>query len=270
MREDFLLKTYVVITELYLLPIFSEWENFFMKRTKENRERIKRITATAMFAAIAYVSVVVLKFQVGGFLTFDLKDALIAVCGMYFGPLYALSIAVIVPFLEFITISGTGVYGLIMNILASVAFAVTASLLYKYKRTFWGAVVGLLGGIFAVVGIMLMANLLITPYYLNMPTATVASMIPTLLLPFNAVKAVINGALTLLLYKPLTSALKRAGFKKVGAESSVVHSEEEKRKSRIRSITVTVVALLIVAASIFVIYKFLGGSVSFFGDLKSK
>ena len=142
-----------------------------MKNKKINsraKDRIKKITATAMFAAIAYVSVVVLKFQVGGFLTFDLKDALIAVCGMYFGPLYALAISLIVPFLEFITISGTGVYGLIMNIMASVAFAVTASLLYKYKRTFLGAVWGLISGAFAMVGIMLVANLLITPYYLHM------------------------------------------------------------------------------------------------------
>ena len=242
-----------------------------MKNKKVNsgaKDRIKKITATAMFAAIAYVSVVVLKFQVGGFLTFDLKDALIAVCGMYFGPLYALSISLIVPFLEFITISSTGVYGLIMNILASVTFAVTASLLYKYKRTFWGAVIGLLGGTFAMVGIMLLANLLITPYYMDVPTEAVANMIPTLLLPFNAVKAIINGALTLLLYKPLTTALKRAGFRKAGWE--IAQTEEEKRKSKILSVIVTVVALLIVAASIFVIYKFLGGEVSFFNIFKTK
>ena len=237
---------------------------------KTNKDKIKRITATAMFAAIAYVSVVVLKFQVGGFLTFDLKDALIAVCGMYFGPLYALSIALIVPFIEFITISGTGVYGLIMNILASVAFSVTASLLYKYKRTFWGAVIGLLGGVFAMVGIMMIANLLITPYYLHMPTEAVAGMIPTLLLPFNAVKAIINASLTLLLYKPLTTALKRAGFRKAGWEQNpnVERTEEEKRKSKIRSIVVTAVAIVIVVASIFVIYKFLGGKVSFLDTFK--
>ena len=242
-----------------------------MKTNINNKDKIKRITATAMFAAIAYAGVVLLKFQVGGFLTFDLKDALIAVCGMYFGPLYALSIAIIVPFLEFITISGTGVYGLIMNILASVAFSLTASLLYKYKRTFWGAVIGLLGGVFAVVGIMLVANLLITPYYLHMPTETVAGMIPTLLLPFNAVKAVINAALTLLLYKPLTTALKRAGFRKAGWEQTKVElDEEEKRKSKLRTIIVTVVALIIVAVSIFVIYKFLGGKVSFLDAFKAK
>ena len=217
-----------------------------------------------MFAALAYVSVVVLKFHVGGFLTFDLKDALITVCGMYFGPLYALAISLIVPFLEFITISGTGVYGLIMNILASVAFSVTASLLYKYKRTFSGAVLGLLGGIFAMVGVMLAANLLITPHYLHMPTEAVAEMIPTLLLPFNSVKAVINGALTLLLSKPLTNALKRAGFRKSGSEQIANPTEEEKKKANVRTAVVAIVAILIMAISIFVIYKFLGGNVTFF------
>lgn len=235
-----------------------------MKSRNISKDRIKRITATAMFAALAYVSVVVLKFHVGGFLTFDLKDALITVCGMYFGPLYALAISLIVPFLEFITISGTGVYGLIMNILASVAFSVTASLLYKYKRTFSGAVLGLLGGIFAMVGVMLAANLLITPHYLHMPTEAVAEMIPTLLLPFNSVKAVINGALTLLLYKPLTNALKRAGFRKSGSEQIANPTEEEKKKANVRTAVVAIVAILIMAISIFVIYKFLGGNVTFF------
>ena len=235
-----------------------------MKSRNISKDRIKRITATAMFAALAYVSVVVLKFHVGGFLTFDLKDALITVCGMYFGPLYALAISLIVPFLEFITISGTGVYGLIMNILASVAFSVTASLLYKYKRTFSGAVLGLLGGIFAMVGVMLAANLLITPHYLHMPTEAVAEMIPTLLLPFNSVKAVINGALTLLLYKPLTNALKRAGFRKSGSEQIAKPTEEEKKKANVRTAVVAIVAILIMAISIFVIYKFLGGNVTFF------
>ena len=235
-----------------------------MKKNKINKDRVKRITATAMFAAIAYVSVVVLKFHVGGFLTFDLKDALITVCGMYFGPLYALAISLIVPFLEFITISGTGVYGLIMNIMASVAFTVTASLLYKYKRTFLGAVWGLISGAFAMVGIMLVANLLITPYYLHMPTEAVAEMIPTLLLPFNLVKAVINGALTLLLYKPLTTALKRAGFRKAGNEQIAALTDDEKKKTAIRTVAVAFIAIIIMAISIFVIYKFLGGNVTFF------
>ena len=241
-----------------------------MKKRNINKNRVKVLTATAMFAALAYVSVVVLKFHVGGFLTFDLKDALITVCGMYFGPIYALAISLIVPFLEFITISGTGIYGLIMNVLASVAFSVTASLLYKYKRTFLGAVLGLVGGIFAMIGIMLAANLLITPYYLHMPTEAVAQMIPTLLLPFNAVKAVINGALTLLLYKPLTNALKRAGFRKPGRETCAQIAEQDKKRSNIRTAIVAVIAILIMAVSIFVVYKFLGGEVSFLDFFKTK
>ena len=39
---------------------------------------------------------------------------------MLFGPVYGLAMSVIVGLIEFVTISSTGVYGLIMNVLAMV------------------------------------------------------------------------------------------------------------------------------------------------------
>ena len=85
----------------------------------------------AMFTALAYVTMLVIHIKVG-FLTFDLKDAVTTFCGLFFGPLAALFVAVVVPLIELATVSDTGVYGLIMNILSSVTFSVTVALIYKY------------------------------------------------------------------------------------------------------------------------------------------
>ena len=217
-------------------------------QNKNMSERIRRMVAIAVFAALAYVSVALLRIPVM-FLTFDFKDVIVTVCGLFYGPMAAFTLAIIVPLLEFITISDTGVYGLIMNFLSTAAFSITASLIYKFKKTLGGALIGLISGIFAMTAVMMLANLLVTPYYMGVPTATVAALIPKLLLPFNLIKAVLNAAIVLLLYKPISRILRRSGMLDSSSENVVKNTN-----SKTRSIVVTVIALAIIAASFAIIF----------------
>ena len=203
-----------------------------------------------MFCALSYVCMLVIKIPVQ-FLTLDVKDSLIVLCSLIFGPASGLAIAIVVPFLELITISGTGVYGFLMNVLSSVTFAMTAGLIYRYKKSLTGAVVGLVSAIFAVTSVMILANLLITPYYLHAPTETVVAMIPTVLLPFNFIKATLNAAIVLLLYKPLSNVLKRFGFLRTKENPS---GDCPKARHYVRSLVVTLVAVVIIVASLLVIF----------------
>ena len=215
---------------------------------KNNQKGIKQLAVIAMFCALSYACMLVIKIPVQ-FLTLDIKDSLIILCGLIFGPLTAVVVSFIVPFLEFITISGTGVYGLIMNILSSLSFSLTASLIYRYKKTFYGAIAGLVSGVLAMTAIMMLAHLLITPYYMGVPTSAVAALIPKLLLPFNLVKAVLNAAIVLLFYKPISNILKRSGLL-VTAQENVVKNT----KSKTRNIFVTVISLVIIAVSFAIIF----------------
>ena len=52
-------------------------------------------------------------------LTFDFKDAILSINALLFGPLTGVVSAALVALVEFITVSDTGVYGLIMNFLSS-------------------------------------------------------------------------------------------------------------------------------------------------------
>ena len=217
-------------------------------QNKNMSERIRRMVAIAVFAALAYVSVALLRIPVM-FLTFDFKDVIVTVCGLFYGPMAAFTLAIIVPLLEFITISDTGVYGLIMNFLSTAAFSITASLIYKFKKTLGGALIGLISGIFAMTAVMMLANLLVTPYYMGVPTATVAALIPKLLLPFNLIKAVLNAAIVLLLYKPISRILRRSGMLDSSSENVVKNTN-----SKSRSVLVTVIALAIIAASFAIIF----------------
>ena len=213
-----------------------------------SNQRIKKLSAIAMFCALAFVLTYV-KIPVL-FLSLEVKDAVIVLCTLLFGPISGLCIAVLVPFLEMVTHSSTGVYGFLMNALSSVTFAMVTGLIYKYKKSFYGAIVGLLSGIFAVTAVMVLANLLITPYYMGTTVQAVAELIPKVLLPFNFLKATLNGALVLLLYKPLSGVLKRTGFlpKKQLAEEATTTA-----RTTARSIVVTVVASMIIVASLAII-----------------
>ncbi len=214
----------------------------------EKTKRLQKLTAAAMLCAVAYVLTYV-KLPVM-FLSLEIKDAIIVLCTLLFGPLYGLAIAVIVPLLEFLTHSTTGAYGLIMNLLSSITFSLVTGLIYKYKRSFYGAIAALLSGVFAVTAVMMAANLLITPYYMGVDVKAVVALIPKVLLPFNLVKAILNGAIVLLLYKPLSQILKRLGFlpRREGSEQGV-------QTHRIgRSVGVTVIAVACILVSLAIVF----------------
>ena len=171
----------------------------------------KRLVVISMLCAIAYLCTFFFKFKVA-FLTFDFKDAVIAITALIYGPIYGLISAATVGFLELVTISDTGIYGLIMNVLASATFALTCGTVYRYKRTFAGAILGVCFSVVTVTAIMLLANIFITPFYMGVDRTEVVALIPKLLLPFNLCKSILNAAVTLLLYKPVTGALRHIGL----------------------------------------------------------
>ncbi len=147
---------------------------------------------------------------VSGFLQFDLKDITVTIGGFILGPVYAVLISFVVALIEFITVSDTGLIGLIMNFISTAAFCGVASLVYSKKKTLKSAVLALLLAIVSLTLVMLLWNYYITPIYMKIPRSVVASMLPTVFLPFNLLKGLINSGLILILYKPVVSALRRA------------------------------------------------------------
>lgn len=221
--------------------------------TTKRQKRIKNLTFMAVFTALAYIIAMVIRFPVPPFLTLDLKDAVLAIGAMACGPISALVMTAAVALLEFITVGDTGVYGLIMDILSSVGFAFVAALVYKYKKTFWGAIFALVAAVVGMTGMMLLANLVVTPYYMGVAVAAVRSMIPTLLLPFNLLKALLNAGVVALLYKPLTGALGRVmGGKK-----------ESAAKMSARSLWMAVGAVVLIVGSLLVLFLCMDAGVDF-------
>ena len=174
--------------------------------------KTKKITTTAMLCAIAYVMVVIGRIPVVLFLKYDPKDIIITLGGLIWGPMTSFIVSVVVSLIEMVTISENGVLGCIMNIISTCSFACTASVIYKKKRTLSGAVIGLVTGSLMMVLVMLLWNYLITPIYMGYPREAVAKLLVPAFLPFNLLKAGLNAGFTFLLYKPVTTALRKAGY----------------------------------------------------------
>ena len=154
----------------------------------------RTVTALAMLAALAYAVMWLSKLipSVNGFLDFDFKDVIICIGGFTFGPAAALILSVLVPVLEFLTISKTGPIGLLMNVLATAAFCCTACAIYKKDHTRRGAVIGLASGVAVLTAVMLLWNYIVTPLYQHVPRDVVAGMLLPVFLPFNLAKGGLN------------------------------------------------------------------------------
>ena len=172
----------------------------------------KKLAVLAMLTALAYVVMWMSKIlpSVNDFLDFDFKHVVICIGGFIYGPVSAGLITVMVCFIEMITISGTGPWGCLMNIIGTASFCCTACYVYKKNHTMKGAVIGLSLGVIVMTALMLLWNYLVTPIYQGMPRSAIADMLVPVFLPFNLVKGGMNMAATLLLYKPVVGALRHA------------------------------------------------------------
>ena len=139
------------------------------------------------------------------FLKYDPSAIIALIAGFAFGPATGVVVST-VSYLPHIA-TQSGLYGMVMAIIATLSLVLPASLVYRRNTTFKGALIGM--GVGAIVCLIccIAANIVITPIYMGAPTQTVIDMIVPALLPFNAAKIAINCVACALIYKPVTKAL---------------------------------------------------------------
>jgi riboflavin transporter FmnP len=216
-------------------------------RSNNKKYDTRTIVGVGIFIALAYV-ISFFKVEILH-LSFNAKEAILIIESFIFGPVAGVVSAFILSLLEMIT-SGTGPYGALMNFVSSAVYALAASLIYLKLRKMWGAVLSLGVATVLTTAVMMVMNILITPLYITgVTTGAVVDMIPTLLLPFNFAKYLFNSAITLVLYKPVLEALRRA--KLMGADKSSANGTISKTNTLISLISAGV--LLVTAIIIFVV-----------------
>ena len=210
----------------------------------------KMIAAMAMLTALAVVADIFLRLpNIAGFLTYEPKDVILTIGAFIFGPVAGLIMALVVCTVEMVTVSSTGVIGLLMNFLASATFVGVASVIYYRKKTMSRAVIGLAAGSLSMIAVMLLWNYIMTPIFMGVPREAVLDMFLPVLIPFNGIKALLNFALVLLLYKGVVTALRKT--KLIPTRDS-----NDGTNKKANTIIVVVVSAALVITLVFVLLSF--------------
>lgn len=218
----------------------------------KSQERTKKMVTLAMLAALSYVVMYVGRIPIVLFLKYDPKDVIIAIASFIYGPMSGVGISVVVSLIEMFTVSNTGGWGLLMNILSTCAFIVPAAVLYRKKRTIRRAVEGLVIGVILMTAVMLLWNYLITPIYMKAPREEIVGMLLPIFAPFNLLKGGLNTALTLLLYQPVSVGLRRA---KLLPPSDAAIDPAAKRRL---SLGVTLLSLVLLVTFVLLVLVYMG------------
>ncbi len=212
-------------------------------------KKIKSLAAMALLTALAVAADLFLRIPgIGGFLTYEPKDVIITIGAFIFGPIAGILMSLAVSFVEMITVSSTGPIGLLMNFLSSATFVGVASVIYYRKKTMPRAIIGLCAAVLSMTAIMLLWNYIVTPMYMGVPRQAVLEMIVPLLLPFNLLKASLNAALVLLLYKGVVTALRKSKL--------VPERESKSENKRLNTVLVVVISAVAVITLLLVLLIF--------------
>ncbi|MCH3947890.1 MAG: ECF transporter S component [Olsenella sp.] len=168
----------------------------------------RRIAVTALLCAMAAICTLLLEFPIlpgVTWLKYDPSGIVALIAGFAFGPATGAVVSVI-PYLVHVT-TASGVYGMIMAVLATFSLVMPASLIYRRNRTMRGAVLGLVTGSVVCLAACIVGNLIVTPFYTGMPLDAVIALIVPALLPFNLIKIAINCAVFAFIMRPAFKAM---------------------------------------------------------------
>ncbi len=220
--------------------------------TNKSSNHIRTICSLGMLTALAIAADIFLRLpNISGFLTYEPKDVVLTIAAFIYGPLYGLAMALITCTVEMLTISTTGPIGLLMNFLASAMFIGVSSIIYHRKKTISRAIIGLVAGSLSMIAIMLLWNYIMTPIYMGVPRQAVLDMFLPVLIPFNSIKAGLNSALVLLLYKAVVTALRKSGL----VPKRETNDAQNKRGN---TVIIVIVSALLVATMLLVLLIFAG------------
>lgn len=185
---------------------------------------MKKTRIMAITAMLSAISVIVhyLEFSIPGFLKFDFSffPALIGTFTM--GPISGMSIVTVTQLVRLTTTSTQGI-GELANILMGCGFVGVSGLIYHFKKTRGGAVIGMASGTVVMAIVAAFANyFILLPFYENIfPIEEViklcGSIVPIIhtkldvilyyVIPFNLIKGLIISLLTFAVYKPLSPVI---------------------------------------------------------------
>lgn len=165
----------------------------------------KRVALCALFVSagllLSFIEIPLI--PAAPFLKYDLSGVIALVAGLAFGPATGAVVAVL-PWCAHLFIEPIGAF---IAMVTTLGTTLCASVIYGAKKTRGQAALALIFSGILQIALAVLLNLCLTPLYAGVTFEAVLLMIVPVLLPFNAIKAVANGVITFLIYKPMSKAI---------------------------------------------------------------
>ena len=179
----------------------------------KQRTAIDRVVKLGMLTALSVILVYAIHFPIfpaAAYLEYDMADVPILIGTFLYGPWWGLGLTAVVSLLQWLLVSPQSQWvGAVMHFFATGSYVVAAGLIYARSKTRTNAIVGM--GIGSVLQTLMMIpmNLIFTVHFFGVPREAVVALLPTAIIPFNAIKTVANSILTFLLYKRVSKLLEK-------------------------------------------------------------
>jgi len=179
----------------------------------ENKMTTAKLAKLAMMTAVSIVLLFLIRipWPAAPFLEYDPADLPIYITAFAFGPVEGLMVTLIVCLIQAFGLGGSGIYGFVMHFIATGIVTVAIGAMYKRNKTKKTAIKALVIGVILTTIVMCVMNILVTPAFMGAPREAVIAMLPTVIIPFNLVKAGVNSLLTFILYKRISGLLHGTG-----------------------------------------------------------
>jgi len=175
------------------------------------RMSTKTMVTIAMLTAASYILEATIHFPIFPSVTYiqySPSEIPIVIGGMIFGPLAALLSSLAVALLAGITVGTTGIIGMLINFLSKASFAVLIAAIFKSRKTNVNMIIAFVVGSIAMVCMMVLSNIALTPLYTGVPISVIMGMLIPTIIPINAIMAVINSVLSIVIYLGISKYVK--------------------------------------------------------------
>ena len=154
------------------------------------RSRTHRIAVTAMLSAAATVLMFLefpIPFLIPSFVELDFSELPALLAAFSLGPVSGVVVCLVKNVIKGLLFSGTGGGGEMCNFLLGICFVIPAGLIYRYKRTRSGALMGALAGAVIMAVCSIPVNYFISyPVYTKfLPMDVIISMYQEIIQSFN-------------------------------------------------------------------------------------
>jgi riboflavin transporter FmnP len=251
-----------------------KFKEFSMQKTYASKMYFTptRIAFIAMFSCLAgvlYIFNFPLSFAFPSFLEFNFSDVPALIGTFTLGPVSGAIIVVVKILIKLVFKStSTAFVGDLADLIIGLALVVPAGLIYKYKRTFKGALIAMAVGSLCSTGIAILANwLVLVPFYVKFffggswdpIVGMMQSLFPSItketfynyylwvsVVPFNILRCLVAIAITLPVYKRLSRLINSCNDK------LAPKTQDGTKKGMAINISIIVIGIVLVIALVVV------------------